>query len=96
MNSEFDQILDEVIPVELGEPESIPEAEQDGDVTEFQDEAIVPVENPEAVLEAILFSMGHSVGLKKLAMTIGREPEETQSILNQMIENYQSQDRGIP
>lgn len=95
MNSEFDQILDEVIPVESGEPESIPEAEQDSDVTEFQDEAIVPVENPEAVLEAILFSMGHSVGLKKLAMTIGREPEETQSILNQMIENYQSQDRGI-
>lgn len=91
-NSEFDSILDEMIQVDSGEPEPIQEPDGDGEIPE---EMMEPVENPEAVLEAILFSMGHSVSLKKLSMTVGREPEETRKILYAMMERYQASDRGI-
>ena len=32
---------------------------------------------PEAAIEAILFSMGESVEVTKIAAAIGKEPEET-------------------
>ncbi|MCR4684880.1 MAG: SMC-Scp complex subunit ScpB [Lachnospiraceae bacterium] len=55
-----------------------------------------PVENPEAVLEAILFSMGDSVPVDKLAAVIGRDTEETLRILKGMQESYdKDKNRGI-
>lgn len=82
INSEFDNLLDEMIPVDSGEEE-------------LTEEVITPVEHPEAVLEAILFSVGHSVSLKRLSLTVGREPEETKKILYAMMERYREPDRGV-
>ena len=49
-NSEFDSKLDEMIQVDSGEPEPIQEPDGNGEIPE---EMMEPVENPEAVLEAI-------------------------------------------
>ncbi len=55
-----------------------------------------PVENPEAVLEAVLFSMGDSVPVDKLAAVIGRDTEETLRILKGMQKSYdKDKNRGI-
>ena len=50
---------------------------------------------PEAAIEAILFSMGESVEVTKIAAAIGKEPEETREILERMKERYDREDRGI-
>ena len=50
---------------------------------------------PEAAIEAILFSMGESVELSKIAAAIGRDPAETRAILEQMKVRYEQEDRGI-
>jgi len=84
-SEEIDKILDTMITVETGE---IVEMSMD-------DEQLFPVENPEAVLEAILFSMGNSVDLKRLALSIRREPEETKIILYHMMDQYKDSSRGI-
>lgn len=84
-SEEIDKILDTMITVETGE---IVEMSMD-------DEQLSPVENPEAVLEAILFSMGNSVDLKRLALSIRREPEETKIILYHMMDQYKDSSRGI-
>lgn len=89
VNSEFDQILDEMIPVDSGKTEETVET------METMETEIVPVEHPEAVLEAVLFSMGHSVSLKRLSMIIGRDEAQTKGILYDMIERYKDADRGL-
>ncbi|HOO27326.1 MAG TPA: SMC-Scp complex subunit ScpB [Lachnospiraceae bacterium] len=56
----------------------------------------MPVENPKAVMEAILFTMGNSVEIKKLAGVIGRDEKETKELLHEMQAAYDSDsDRGI-
>ncbi len=84
-SEEIDDILDAMITVDTGE---IVEAS-------IADEQLPPVDNPEAVLEAILFSMGNSVDLKRLALSIRREPEETKIILYHMMDQYKDSSRGI-
>lgn len=49
----------------------------------------------EAVLEAILFTMGESVEISRLAQVIGEDAETTRAILRDMAENYREQERGI-
>lgn len=49
----------------------------------------------EAALEAILFAVGDSVELEKLAKALELEPAETEDILHGMMEHYQEEDRGI-
>lgn len=49
----------------------------------------------EAALEAILFAMGESVELDKLAAAIEQDKETTRKILYHMMERYQEDDRGI-
>lgn len=49
----------------------------------------------EAVLEAILFTMGDSVELARLAQAIEEDEEAVKEILGGMERRYQSQDRGI-
>lgn len=51
--------------------------------------------NYEAVLESILFTMGGSVELGKLAEVLELEKEETKNILEQMKRRYEEEDRGI-
>ena len=50
---------------------------------------------PEAVIEAILFTMGDSVPLEKLAAALEISTEETRAVLEQMTERYEQEDRGI-
>ena len=53
------------------------------------------VEEAEAAIEAVLFAMGDSVELGRIAKTIGHDTETTRRILNHMMEKYNTKDRGI-
>lgn len=48
-----------------------------------------------AAIEAILFAVGDSVGLEKIAEAIELDTETTKAIISEMVETYQAQDRGI-
>ena len=48
----------------------------------------------EAVIEAILFTMGESVEIAKLAEVIEEDVRTTKKILNSMAERYQQEERG--
>lgn len=55
-----------------------------------------PVENPEAVIEAVLFAMGNSVEYKKLADVLNMSLEDTKITVRKMIEKYNNDlSRGI-
>lgn len=49
----------------------------------------------EAIIEAVLFTMGESVPLEKLASLLGLGSEETKFIIQQMMLRYEKEDRGI-
>lgn len=49
----------------------------------------------EAAIEAILFTMGESVELSKIAAAIDHDEETTKKIINNMMDRYESEDRGI-
>ena len=48
-----------------------------------------------AVLEAILFTMGESVEISRLADVIEEDRKVTKDILMEMKEEYQTENRGI-
>lgn len=52
-------------------------------------------EKAKAVLEAILFTMGDSVEIDRLAQVIEMDSETTREILNEMAREYREKDRGI-
>lgn len=57
---------------------------------------LIPVENPKAVVEAVLFAMGNSVELKKLASVLNMSDIETKALIGSMQEEYNSDvNRGI-
>ena len=63
--------------------------------TELNEE-LIPVENPKAVVEAVLFAMGNSVELKKLASVLNMSISDTKSLIELMQEEYNSDaNRGI-
>ena len=49
----------------------------------------------EAVIEAVLFAMGESVSVDKLEVAIGHDEETTVKIIHNMMDKYESSDRGI-
>lgn len=49
----------------------------------------------EAVLEAVLFTMGESVEISRLANVIEEDVKTTREILQEMEEKYRQEDRGI-
>lgn len=49
----------------------------------------------EAIIEAILFTMGESVEISRLAAIIEEDRKVTEEILEAMAENYEKEDRGI-
>lgn len=51
--------------------------------------------NYEAIIEAILFTMGESVELEKIASTIELDKKETKKILDAMKEKYENDNRGV-
>ena len=57
---------------------------------------LIPVENPKAVVEAVLFAMGNSVELKNLASDLNMSDTETKALIGSMQEEYNSDvNRGI-
>lgn len=48
-----------------------------------------------AAIEAILFTMGNSVELDKIAMAVGLDKENVRDIIQEMIQEYNSDNRGI-
>ena len=51
--------------------------------------------NYRAIIEAILFTMGESVELGKIAEAIELDKKETKEILEQMMEEWNTSDRGV-
>ena len=49
----------------------------------------------EAAIEAILFAMGESVELEKIAKAVEHDIETTRKILHGMMDRYMEEDRGI-
>ena len=62
----------------------IEESEED----DAKEAVVEPVKHPDAVIEAVLFSMGNSVEVKKLAELVGRSVDETMEIIHSMQKAY--------
>ena len=55
----------------------------------------VEISKLEGSIEAILFTMGESVELRKIAAAIEHDEATTRKIIHQMMDKYAAQDRGI-
>ena len=55
----------------------------------------VEIRRLEGVIEAILFTMGDSVELLKIADAIGHDEDSTRKIVHQMMDKYETEDRGV-
>ena len=55
----------------------------------------VEINNLEGVIEAILFTMGESVELNKIAAAIEHDEETTRKIIHRMMDKYDAEDRGV-
>ena len=55
----------------------------------------VEINRLESAIEAILFTMGDSVELGKIASAIEHDEETTRKIVHQMMDKYHAEDRGI-
>ena len=53
------------------------------------------IEKLQSAIEAILFTMGDSVEISKLAFAIGHDEETTKKLVRNMMERYEKEDRGI-
>ena len=56
---------------------------------------VMEEKNYHAIIEAILFTMGESVELSKIAEAIELDKKETKEILEQMMEEWNASDRGV-
>ena len=52
-------------------------------------------QNYKAIIESILFTMGESVELSKIAAAIELDKEKIKQLLNELIEDYANAERGI-
>ena len=57
---------------------------------DVSEEEIKPVDNPKAVIGAVLFSVGNSVEYKKLARVLGRDTDETKKLVYELKDEYDS------
>ena len=53
------------------------------------------IEKYQAAIEAILFTMGNSVEIEKIAAAIGHDEETTRRLIHNMMDRYEEEDRGI-
>ena len=60
-----------------------------------EEETVMERKKAKAVLEAILFTMGDSVGIDSLAAVIEEDKKTTEEILDEMAQDYNAQERGI-
>ncbi len=55
----------------------------------------VEIQKIESIIEAILFTMGNSVEVEKIAYAIDHDVETTRKIIHNMMDRYAAEDRGI-
>lgn len=55
----------------------------------------IEISRLEGIIEAILFTMGDSVELSKIASAIGHDEDTTRRIIHNMMDKYEAQDRGV-
>ena len=90
----MDNVVNITDKIQIDHTEDAPEAPEI--VEEKIEAAPEPIENPAGAMEAILFSMGDSVAIDKLAAVIGRDKEETLGILQDIQKKYDKDaNRGI-
>ena len=53
------------------------------------------IKKVEAIIEAILFTMGEAVELEAIAGAIGHDEDTTRHIVRSMMDRYEEEDRGI-
>jgi len=53
------------------------------------------ISNIEATIEAVLFAMGESVEVDKIAIAINHDVDTTKKIVHNMMDKYEATDRGI-
>lgn len=53
------------------------------------------MEKLEAAIEAVLFTMGESISLNRLAKAIDAEPDVTKKTVKEMMRKYEEENRGI-
>lgn len=53
------------------------------------------IEKLQGAIEAILFTMGDSVELEKIAAAIGHDAETTRKLIHNMMDQYDAENRGI-
>lgn len=53
------------------------------------------IEKTEGIIEAILFTMGESVELEKIAAAIEHDEETTSKLIHNMADRYEAEDRGV-
>lgn len=58
-------------------------------------ELVVELGHIEAAIEAVLFTMGDSVETEKIAIAIDQDVDTTRKIIRNMMDRYESEDRGI-
>lgn len=69
--------------------------EMEADVVNEPEKEPMTEKKAEAVIEAILFTMGETVEISKLAETLEMDPRTVKKILRRMEERYSKEDRGI-
>ena len=55
----------------------------------------VEIKKYEAIVEAILFTMGDAVEVDKIAYAIGHDVETTKKLIANLIDKYAAEDRGV-
>ena len=53
------------------------------------------IEKLQGAIEAILFTMGDSVELEKIAAAIGHDEKTTRKLIHNMMDRYEDEDRGV-
>lgn len=53
------------------------------------------IEKLQGAIEAILFTMGNSVELEKIAAAIGHDEKTTRKLIHNMMDRYEDEDRGV-
>ena len=55
----------------------------------------VEINKLEGIIESILFTMGESVELGKIAVAIEHDENTTRKIIHQMMDKYEAESRGV-
>lgn len=55
----------------------------------------VEIKRLEGVIEAVLFTMGESVDLTKIAAAVGHDTDTTRKLIHRMMDKYEAEDRGV-